>query len=98
VCCAQLGVALTIAGIGTSFCFLAVANAIMGSVPITEAGVESGTNGTIREHAGVFGVAVLATVFARPGLYASHHVFVDGFTDAIWVAGAPRRSASSPLS
>src|SRR3954447_7395844 len=36
---AQLGVALTIAGIGTSFCFPTVANAVMGSVPLTEAGV-----------------------------------------------------------
>jgi EmrB/QacA subfamily drug resistance transporter len=83
---AQVGVALTIAGIGTSFCFPTVANAIMGSVPITEAGIASGTNGTIRELGGVFGVAVLATVFARPGVYASHQVFVDGFTKAIWVA------------
>jgi EmrB/QacA subfamily drug resistance transporter len=83
---AQVGVALTIAGIGTSFCFPTVANAIMGSVPISEAGIASGTNGTIRELGGVFGVAVLATVFARPGVYASHQVFVDGFTKAIWVA------------
>jgi EmrB/QacA subfamily drug resistance transporter len=83
---AQLGIALTIAGIGTSFCFPTVANAIMGSVPLKEAGVASGTNSTIRELGGVLGVAVLATVFARHGVYASDRAFVDGFTQALWVA------------
>jgi EmrB/QacA subfamily drug resistance transporter len=82
----QLGVALAVAGIGTSFCFPTVANAIMGSVPLPEAGVASGTNSTIRELGGVFGVAVLATVFARHGVYSSHRAFVDGFTSALWVA------------
>jgi EmrB/QacA subfamily drug resistance transporter len=83
---AQLGAALTIAGTGTSFCFPTVANAIMGSVPLSEAGVASGTNSTIRELGGVLGVAVLASVFAHSGAYASDRVFVEGFTDALWVA------------
>jgi EmrB/QacA subfamily drug resistance transporter len=83
---AQVGVALLIAGAGTSFCFPTVANAVMGSVPLTEAGVAAGTNSTIRELGGVFGVAVLATVFARHGVYTSHAAFLDGFTQAIWVA------------
>jgi EmrB/QacA subfamily drug resistance transporter len=82
----QIGVALTIAGTGTSFCFPTVANAIMGSVPLTEAGVASGTNSTIRELGGVLGVAVLATVFARHGVFTSHRAFVNGFTSALWVA------------
>jgi EmrB/QacA subfamily drug resistance transporter len=83
---AQVGVALVIAGTGTSFCFPTVANAIIGSVPLKEAGVASGANSTIRELGGVFGVALLATVFARPGVYTSHAVFVSGFTHALWVA------------
>jgi EmrB/QacA subfamily drug resistance transporter len=83
---AQIGIALTIAGTGTSFCFPTVANAIMGSVPLSEAGVASGTNSTIRELGGVFGVAVLATVFARHGVYTSHRTFIDGFTQALWIA------------
>jgi EmrB/QacA subfamily drug resistance transporter len=82
----QLGVALTIAGIGTSFCFPTVANAIMGSVPLSEGGVASGTNSTVRELGGVLGVAVLATVFARQGVYASPATFVEGFVPALWVA------------
>jgi EmrB/QacA subfamily drug resistance transporter len=83
---AQLGLALTIAGTGTSFCFPTVANAIMGSVPLEEAGVASGTNSTLRELGGVLGVAVLATVFARHGVYDSQQTFVHGFTQALWVA------------
>jgi hypothetical protein len=37
------------AGVGTSFCFPTVANAIMSSIPIHEAGVASETNSAIRE-------------------------------------------------
>ncbi len=81
-----IGIALLIAGTGTSFCFPTVANAIMGSVPLKEAGVASGTNSTIRELGGVLGVAVLATVFARSGVFRSPQAFVDGFTAALWVA------------
>jgi MFS family permease len=84
----QVAVALTIAGIGTSCCFPTVANAVMGSVPLSEAGVASGTNSMIRELGGVFGVAVLASVFARPGVYTSQHAFIAGFTPALWVAVA----------
>jgi hypothetical protein len=58
----------------------------MGSVPLEEAGLASGTNSTIRELGGVLGVTVLATVFARHGVYASAQTFVDGFAPALWVA------------
>src|ERR671936_232978 len=34
------------------------------------------------------GVALLATVFVRPGVYASPQTFVDGFVPALWVAVA----------
>jgi EmrB/QacA subfamily drug resistance transporter len=82
----QLGPAFTLAGIGTSFCFPTVANSIMGSVPMHEAGVASGTNSALRELGGVVGVAVLASVFTRHGGYASPHAFISGFTTAVWVA------------
>jgi EmrB/QacA subfamily drug resistance transporter len=81
----QLGVALTIAGIGISLCFPTVANAVMGAVPLQEAGVASGTNSMLRELGGVLGIAVLASVFASHGGYTSPAVFVDGFTKALWV-------------
>ncbi len=81
----QLGLALGIAGVGISMCFPTVANAVMGSVPLAEAGVASGTNSMLRELGGVLGIAVLASVFARHGAYHSPRVFIDGFTQALWV-------------
>jgi EmrB/QacA subfamily drug resistance transporter len=81
----ELGIALTVAGIGTSLCFPTVANAVMSSVPLQEAGVASGTNSSVRELGGVFGVAVLAAVFIHEGDYASAQSFTDGFVPALWV-------------
>ncbi len=85
---AQLGVAFTVAGVGTSFCFPTVANAVMSSVPAARAGVASGTNSALRELGGVFGVAVLASAFAAQGGYGASEAFVAGFTPAIWIAAA----------
>jgi EmrB/QacA subfamily drug resistance transporter len=84
----QLGIALTVAGVGTSLCFPTVANCVMGSVPPHEAGVASGTNSSLRELGGVFGVAVLAAVFTRHGVYGSPQTFVDGFHAALLVGAA----------
>jgi MFS family permease len=81
----QLGLALGVAGIGISMCFPTVANSVMGSVPLSEAGVASGTNSMLRELGGVLGIAVLASVFARHGVYHSPRVFIEGFTHALWV-------------
>jgi MFS family permease len=85
---AELGFAFTVAGVGTSFCFPTVANAVMGSVAMQDAGVASGTNSAMRELGGVFGVAVLASVFAHQGGYGSADGFVEGFAPALWVAVA----------
>jgi len=82
---AELGVAFIVAGIGTSFCFPTVANAVMGSVPLEDAGVATGANSALRELGGVVGVAFLAAVFTRHGVYSSPRVFVDGFTHALWI-------------
>jgi EmrB/QacA subfamily drug resistance transporter len=82
----QVGLALGIAGVGVGMVFPTVANAVLASVPLAEAGVASGTNSTMREVGGVLGVAVLAAVFARRGVYGSHQLFVDGFRAALWVA------------
>lgn len=81
----QVGIAFLIAGVGIGMVFPTVANAVLASVPPSEAGVASGVNGTVRELGGVFGVSVLAAVFARHGAYASADVFVDGFRAALWV-------------
>jgi MFS family permease len=84
----QLGMAFTIAGIGTSFAFPTVANAIMSGIDMKDAGVASGTNSAVRELGGVAGVAVLASVFIHQGGYANPATFIHGFTTAIWVAVA----------
>jgi hypothetical protein len=58
------------------------------SVPPAEVGVASGTNSALRELGGVFGVAILAAVFTRQGVYGSSQTFVDGFVPALWVGAA----------
>ena len=60
----------------------------MGSVPRAETGVASGANSAIRQLGGVFGVAVLAAVFAHRGSYATAEGFTHGFTAALWVGVA----------
>jgi MFS family permease len=85
---ADLAGAFIMAGVGTSLCFPTVAAAVMGSVPLPQAGIASGANSAIRELGGVFGVAVLSSVFSRPGVYNSPTVFVQGFRAAMWVGVA----------
>jgi uncharacterized membrane protein YeiH len=57
-------------------------------VPDADTGVASGANNAIREIGGVFGVAVLASVFSAQGGYGSTSDFVDGTTAAVWVGAA----------
>jgi EmrB/QacA subfamily drug resistance transporter len=78
---------LIVAGVGISMCFPTVANAVVSSVPAEDAGVAAGTNSAMRELGGVFGIAIIAAVFAAYGSYASPATFIDGFKPAMWVAG-----------
>lgn len=82
----SLVVPLIIAGIGISLCFPTVANAVVSSVPLEDSGVAAGTNSALRELGGVFGIAILAAVFAGNGGYSSPAAFIDGFRPAIAVA------------
>jgi EmrB/QacA subfamily drug resistance transporter len=79
---------LIVAGVGISMCFPTVANLVVGSVPLEDAGVAAGTNNAVREMGSVFGVAIVAAVFAGAGSYASPESFIEGFTPALWVAAA----------
>jgi MFS family permease len=79
---------LTIAGAGTAMVFPTVANEVMASVAASQTGIASGTNNALRELGGVFGVAVLASVFSRHGVYSSPDTFVVGFKQALWIAVA----------
>jgi predicted MFS family arabinose efflux permease len=65
--------------------FAPVANVVLSSVRPVEEGQASGANNAIRELGGVFGVAVLASIFSHYGGYATGETFVDGLTPALWV-------------
>ena len=68
--------------------FAPMANVILSSVSPAEEGKASGANNAVREVGGVFGVAVLASVFSRYGGYASPETFNDGLVVATWVGAA----------
>jgi EmrB/QacA subfamily drug resistance transporter len=73
-----------IAGIGMGLFFAPVANVVLSSVRPEEEGQASGANNALREMGGVFGVAVLAAIFANQGGYGLPQVFVDGLKPAVW--------------
>jgi EmrB/QacA subfamily drug resistance transporter len=74
-----------ISGVGMALFFAPVANVVLSAVRPEEEGKASGANNAIRELGGVFGVAVLASVFSRYGGYGTGQTFVDGLAPAIWV-------------
>src|SRR5438132_9002583 len=85
---ADLVAPFIISGIGMSLFFAPVANVILGSVRPELEGQASGANNAIREPGGVFGVAVLAAVFARVGGYQSFAAFTHGMNVAVWIGAA----------
>jgi EmrB/QacA subfamily drug resistance transporter len=74
-----------LSGIGMALFFAPVANVVLSSVRPVEEGQASGANNAIRELGGVFGVAVLASIFAHYGGYGAPQHFVDGLRPAVWV-------------
>jgi MFS family permease len=85
---AQLVAPFVLAGTGMALVFAPTANAVLAAVRPEEAGQASGATNAIREVGGALGVAVLASVFASSGSYASPQAFVDGMTSAAWVGAA----------
>ena len=81
----SLVVPFILSGAGMAMFFAPVANVVLSSVRPDEEGQASGANNAIREVGGVFGVAVLASVFAHYGGYGTPQTFVDGLSPAIWV-------------
>ena len=77
-----------LAGGGMGLFFAPAASAVLAAVDPNQAGQASGATNTIREVGGVFGVAVLASVFASHGSYASGQTFVNGIVPALWVGVA----------
>ena len=77
-----------LSGAGMALFFAPVANVALSSVRPEQEGKASGATNAIRELGGVFGVAVLASIFARAGGYQSAESFVHGTTTAVYVGGA----------
>ena len=85
----ELIVPFVLAGVGMSLFFAPMANIVLSAVRPQEEGQASGANNAIRELGGVFGVAVLAAVFANLGGYESGQAFSDGMNPAL-IIGADR--------
>jgi EmrB/QacA subfamily drug resistance transporter len=79
--------AFVVSGMGMAMFFAPVANVVLSAVRPEQEGQASGATNAIRELGGVFGVAVLASVFSHYGGYGSGQIFVDGLTPALY-AGA----------
>ena len=77
-----------LSGIGMGMFFAPVANIVLSAVGARDEGKASGASNAIREVGGVFGVAVLASIFVSTGGYESPEVFNDGLVAATWVGAA----------
>ena len=83
---ARLIAPLMVAGVGISMSFPAAQNAVVSAVPEDAIGKASGTNMTLRELGGVFGIAISVAFFGAAGGYASPTDFADGFVAAMAVS------------
>jgi EmrB/QacA subfamily drug resistance transporter len=87
-----------ISGIGMALFFVPVANTVLSSVRPDQEGIASGANNAIRELGGVFGIAILASVFAHTGGYSSPVSFGHGVDAAVWVgAGVVAAAAAAAV-
>ncbi len=79
----ELCVPLVLSGFGIGMVFPAFSGEVVASVRPELMGIAAGTNATVRELGGVFGVALVGLVFASPTAYATTSGFVAGFDRAI---------------
>ncbi|HET6848905.1 MAG TPA: MFS transporter [Gaiellales bacterium] len=79
----QMVIPFAMAGVGMALYFAPSAYVILGSVSRQDEGKASGAANAIRELGGVFGVAVLGTIFSRQGGYGAPQHFVDGLVPAV---------------
>jgi EmrB/QacA subfamily drug resistance transporter len=82
---ADLVLPFALSGIGMGLFFAPIANIVLSSVRGDEEGQASGANNAVRELGGVFGVAVLASLFSHYGGYGTGTSFVNGMTPAVYV-------------
>jgi EmrB/QacA subfamily drug resistance transporter len=85
---ADLVPAFVVSGVGMAMFFAPTANLILSTVRRDEEGIASGAANALREIGGVFGVAILASVFASSGGYASPQSFAAGLQPAVDVGAA----------
>jgi EmrB/QacA subfamily drug resistance transporter len=76
-----------LSGFGMSLFFAPVANVVLSAVRPEHEGKASGANNAFRELGGVFGVAVLAAVFAHAGGYETAAAFAHGMQIAVYIGG-----------
>jgi EmrB/QacA subfamily drug resistance transporter len=79
---------LVLAGVGVSMAMPATQNAILGSVTVVEIGKASGILNMGRFLGGMFGIALLVTIFNASGTTNSPSDFSAGFAGAMTVAAA----------
>jgi MFS family permease len=84
---ASLLPSLIVGGIGSGLFWAPSASIVLGAAREEEEGVASGANNSIRELGGVFGVAVLTSIFSVHGSFATPDAFVDGLKPAMYVGG-----------
>jgi EmrB/QacA subfamily drug resistance transporter len=77
-----------LSGVGMALFFAPVANVVLSAVRPEHEGKASGANNAIRELGGVFGVAVLAAVFAHQGGYDTLVSFTHGMDRAVTIGAA----------
>ncbi len=81
----KLLIPFVLAGAGMALVFAPAASAVLASVRPQQTGQASGVNNAIREVGGVFGVAVLSTVFAHNGGFTAPQALLDGTVPAVLV-------------
>jgi EmrB/QacA subfamily drug resistance transporter len=84
----ELIVPFVMAGVGMALYFAPSAHVILESVSRADEGKASGAANAIRELGGVFGIAVLGSIFANRGGYGQPQHFVDGLYPAVLVGAA----------
>jgi EmrB/QacA subfamily drug resistance transporter len=85
---ADLVAPFVVSGAGMALFYAPVANVVLSSVAPQHEGKASGATNAIRELGGVFGVAILAAVFAHAGGYRTAETFTHGTSTAVWIGGA----------
>ena len=84
----ELVVLFILSGVGMALYFAPVANVVLSAVRPQEEGQASGSLNAIRELGGVFGVAVLAAIFAHYGGYRTPDSFSNGMNAAVYIGAA----------